>query len=103
MKIIVLVWLLVTVALGLPHQTPIIGIYTQTDGSDEPKTETEAASIPSDEGASSHSYIAASYVKFIQISGAQVVPLFAYSNQAYFDNILPKINGVLFPGIQLLI
>lgn len=37
------------------------------------------------------------------MSGAQVVPIFAYSNQSYFDNLLPKINGVLFPGIYLII
>lgn len=32
------------------------------------------------------------------MSGAQVVPIFAYSNRSYFDNLLPRINGVLFPG-----
>ena len=50
-------------------------------------------------GVSNYSYIAASYVKYIQMSGAQVVPIFAYSKKmTYFDNLLPKINGVLFPG-----
>ena len=49
--------------------------------------------------ASNHSFIAASYVKYIQMSGAQVVPIFAYTkNASYFDNLLPKLNGVLFPG-----
>ena len=32
------------------------------------------------------------------MSGAQVVPLFAYSDKSYFDKLLPQINGVLFPG-----
>lgn len=32
------------------------------------------------------------------MSGAQVIPIFAYSEKSYFDNLLPKINGVLFPG-----
>ena len=32
------------------------------------------------------------------MSGAQVVPIFAYSNTSYLDNILSKINGVLFTG-----
>lgn len=32
------------------------------------------------------------------MSGAQVVPIFAFSNKAYFDELLPQINGVLFPG-----
>lgn len=85
-------WLIATV----PVQAPVIGIYTQADTSDEPKGEIESFKI---DGASNYSYIAASYVKYIQISGAQVVPIFAYNKEkSYFDNLLPKLNGVLFPG-----
>ncbi len=92
MKILILI-ALASLALSVPNQAPIIGIYTQTDSSDEPKM-VEGLKL-----ASNYSYIAASYVKYIQISGAQVVPIFAYSkNKTYFDNLLPKINGVLFPG-----
>lgn len=51
------------------------------------------------DGLSNYSYIAASYVKYIQMSGAQVVPIFSYTkDKAYFDNLLPQLNGVLFPG-----
>ena len=32
------------------------------------------------------------------MSGARVIPLLAFSDKSYFDEILPKINGVLFPG-----
>jgi gamma-glutamyl hydrolase len=32
------------------------------------------------------------------MSGAQVVPILAYSNETYIANLLPKLNGVLFPG-----
>lgn len=32
------------------------------------------------------------------MSGAQVIPIFAFNDKSYFDEILPKINGVLFPG-----
>lgn len=32
------------------------------------------------------------------MSGAQVVPIFAFSNTSYLDNILSKVNGVLFTG-----
>ncbi len=32
------------------------------------------------------------------MSGAQVVPILSYSDQSYIDNLLPKLNGVLFPG-----
>ena len=44
-------------------------------------------------------YIAASYVKLIEMSGAQVVPILAFSERAYIEKLLPKLNGVLFPGI----
>jgi gamma-glutamyl hydrolase len=87
-----MVWL----AVNVPQQTPIIGIYTQSDTGDEPKGEIESLKM---DGASNYSYIAASYVKFIQMSGAQVVPIFAYTkDKSYFDTLLPKLNGVLFPG-----
>lgn len=36
------------------------------------------------------------------MSGAQVVPIFMFNSTAYIDNILPKINGVIFPGIYLM-
>ena len=45
-----------------------------------------------------YTYIAASYVKFIQMSGAQVVPIFAFNSTQYLDDILSKVNGVLFTG-----
>ena len=45
-----------------------------------------------------YTYISASYVKFVEMSGAQVVPIFAYNNTAYLDEILSKVNGVLFTG-----
>jgi gamma-glutamyl hydrolase len=33
------------------------------------------------------------------MSGAQVVPIFSYTkDKAYLDNLLPQLNGVLFPG-----
>ena len=32
------------------------------------------------------------------MSGAQVVPIYAFSTQEEIAAILPKINGVLFPG-----
>lgn len=33
------------------------------------------------------------------MSGAQVVPIFAYNkDKSYFDKLLPQLNGVLFPG-----
>jgi hypothetical protein len=32
------------------------------------------------------------------MAGAQVVPIFSYSSEKELAEILPKINGVLFPG-----
>jgi hypothetical protein len=32
------------------------------------------------------------------MSGAQVVPIFSFSNQSEIAALLPKLNGVLFTG-----
>lgn len=77
-------FLLVAFSQTYPKQTPVIGIYTQSTDEDD---------IDHFE-----SYIAASYVKFVEMSGAQVVPIYAFSTQAEIATLLPKINGVLFPG-----
>ncbi|XP_053606829.1 gamma-glutamyl hydrolase-like [Plodia interpunctella] len=44
------------------------------------------------------SYIAASYVKDVEAAGARVVPIMIGKDRAYYEDILSKINGVLFPG-----
>jgi gamma-glutamyl hydrolase len=95
MKNIAILVILMTVAFSLPKQRPIIGIFTQSTDSDEPTVE-DLGLGPSN--SKNTSYVAASYVKFIQMSGAQVIPIFAYSDRSYLDDLLPKINGVLFPG-----
>ena len=100
MKILVAALIFAVLTAALPNQTPIIGIFTQSDSSDEPTAPLSGHSFKT--VASSFSYIAASYVKYIQMSGAQVIPLFAYSNKTYFDSILPRINGVLFPGMSII-
>lgn len=63
----------------VPPQNPIIGVYTQTYNS-------------------TNSYIPSTYVKFVEMSGAQVVPLFAFSSTSEILALLPKLNGVLFTG-----
>ncbi|GAB1869985.1 folate gamma-glutamyl hydrolase [Camponotus japonicus] len=45
-----------------------------------------------------HSYIAASYVKFVEGAGARPVPIWIGMNDSYYEDILNKINGVLWPG-----
>lgn len=32
------------------------------------------------------------------MSGAQVIPIFSYNNTQYLDDVLSKVNGVLFTG-----
>ncbi|KOC65865.1 Gamma-glutamyl hydrolase [Habropoda laboriosa] len=44
------------------------------------------------------SYIAASYVKFIESAGGRVVPIWIGKDESYYEDILGKINGVLWPG-----
>ncbi|KAG6927545.1 gamma-glutamyl hydrolase [Chelydra serpentina] len=44
------------------------------------------------------SYIAASYVKFIESAGARVVPIRLWRSEEEYDKIFQSINGVLFPG-----
>ena len=61
----------------------MIGIFTQTY---ENTTSSKS------------SYIAASYIKFIEMSGAQVVPIYSFAETSQIINMLGKINGVLFPG-----
>jgi hypothetical protein len=89
-KLIITISFILYPIIALPKQAPVIGIYTQT-------VDTSSLSLNS---ASNLSYIAASYVKYIQMSGAQVVPIFAYSNRTYFDHLLPQLNGILFTGIN---
>ena len=95
MRLIIILALIMLGLAALPPQNPVIGIFTLPDEGDEPR---EGQLYPPKLTANNYTYIAASYVKFIQMSGAQVVPIFAFSNTSYLDSILSKINGVLFTG-----
>ncbi|XP_026316816.1 gamma-glutamyl hydrolase A-like isoform X2 [Hyposmocoma kahamanoa] len=44
------------------------------------------------------SYIATSYVKDVEASGARVVPILIGKDRDYYEELMKKINGVLFPG-----
>ena len=92
---IALLFVSLWLATCLPRQHPIIGIYTQSLDSNEPTSEGYQSKTNNN---NNQTYIAASYVKYIEMSGAQVVPIFSFNDKSYFDEILPKINGVLFPG-----
>lgn len=43
-------------------------------------------------------FIAATYVKFIESSGGRVVPIHTDQSMTYYDRILNQVNGVLLPG-----
>jgi gamma-glutamyl hydrolase len=79
--------LLVAVAGALAlNNSPIIGIFTQPTDSTEGDCGGNCLYIP------------ASYVKYIEASGGRVVPIDYYSSIEDLDKLLPKLNGVLFPG-----
>lgn len=65
---------------------PIVGIFTQPTNSFE-----------GDCGGNCL-YLAASYVKYIESSGARVVPINYYASEDELDNAFAKLNGFLFPG-----
>ncbi|KAH8354050.1 hypothetical protein KR067_011265 [Drosophila pandora] len=49
-------------------------------------------------GGNYHSYIAASYVKYLEASGAHVVPIWIGRDRGYYQRMLGQLNGILFPG-----
>ena len=95
LKILIVLIFVTLVSSSLPPQNPVIGIFTLPDKSDEPTLDQP---YKTNEASNNLSYFAASYVKYVQMSGAQVVPIFAFSNTSYLDSILSQINGVLFTG-----
>ncbi|OMJ89508.1 hypothetical protein SteCoe_8304 [Stentor coeruleus] len=44
------------------------------------------------------SYIASSYVKYLEMAGARVVPIRIDHSYAEFDYLFPRLNGILFTG-----
>jgi gamma-glutamyl hydrolase len=68
-----------------PPQTPVIGIYTEY--------------IPKSIVFEDYSmYVISSYVKNLEMAGAQVVPIFYNYPIEQLKDILSKVNGVFFPG-----
>jgi gamma-glutamyl hydrolase len=61
---------------------PLVGIISQ----------------PGDPATGKDSYIAASYVKFVEAAGARVVPFFHDAPQEETDARFAAVNGVLIPG-----
>lgn len=77
-------------SLGFIHATvnnwPIIGVFTQ------PTTSTEGNC------GGNCLYIAGSYVKYLEASGARVVPINYYASKNELDTIFESVNGLFFPG-----
>jgi len=80
-----LIAVVVALASAGPNNKPIVGIVTQ----------------PLEQGWSpsygTH-YIAASYVKYAEASGARVVPIFYNGTTEYLERMFQSVNAVLFPG-----
>ncbi|KAJ8413339.1 hypothetical protein AAFF_G00093350 [Aldrovandia affinis] len=84
MKFFTLQCLFVWVNLGSEteiNNTPIIGVLAQ-----------RSRRLPFG------SYIAASYVKFLESAGARVVPVKINQTREEYERLFNSINGVLFPG-----
>uniref|UniRef100_A0A146LWE9 folate gamma-glutamyl hydrolase n=1 Tax=Lygus hesperus TaxID=30085 RepID=A0A146LWE9_LYGHE len=50
------------------------------------------------EGGADGTYIAASYVKMVEASGARVVPIMTGKDRSYYQKLVKTLNGILFPG-----
>lgn len=65
------------------NDRPIIGVLAQEVFNPQPKQ---------------NSYIAASYVKFLEAAGARVVPVMINQTEEEYIQLFKSINGILFPG-----
>ncbi|XP_071050371.1 gamma-glutamyl hydrolase B-like isoform X2 [Onthophagus taurus] len=69
------------------YDAPIIGILSQETFSVNHLFEEEY-----------HSFIAASYVKYLESAGARVVPILIGKDRQYYVDLVNHTNGILFPG-----
>lgn len=65
---------------------PIIGVLTEVLRDYKRFTDTR------------HLHIAASYVKWIEAAGAQVMPVLLEEDESYYKRVFEVTNGILFPG-----
>jgi len=69
------------------NDRPIIGVLSQE------LTDSIAVVFPD-----KHSYIAASYIKYIEGAGARAVPILIDQPEEYYVKMFQSINGLLLPG-----
>jgi len=81
---LVIALVVITNAQMINPNRPIIGVMTQPSSADLIKY--------------GRSYIAASYVKYLEMAGAQVVPVFYNSTEAELKQLFGWLNGILLPG-----
>lgn len=70
----------------LKTPVPVIGILTQVLRDYKRFTDTR------------HLHLVASYVKWVESSGAQAIPVLLNQNDDYYERIFNATNGLLFPG-----
>lgn len=71
------------------NNRPIIGILSQ---------ELSRSLIEAFPNGTYNSYISASYVKYIESAGAQVVPVLINQTTDYYEMLFASLNGILIPG-----
>lgn len=80
----VLVALLTPARTCDPNLQPVIGILVQDLNETDLYPNTN--------------YLAASYVKFVEMFGGRAVPIFPDRDESYYQFLATKLNGVLLPG-----
>lgn len=75
-----------TRSTNIQTQTPVIGILSQVLRNYKRFVNEH------------HLHIAASYVKWIESAGAQVLPILLNQNDSYYEQMFNQTNGLLFPG-----
>uniref|UniRef100_A0A1A9X0N1 folate gamma-glutamyl hydrolase n=1 Tax=Glossina brevipalpis TaxID=37001 RepID=A0A1A9X0N1_9MUSC len=71
-----------------PNFSPLIGVLCMDI----------AAELQQKYGTDIRSYISAAYVKYLESMGARVVPIWINRPRKYYEEIMKKVNGILFPG-----
>ncbi len=89
-KIIFLICL-VTTCLSITN-VPVIGVLTLPCNEDTQNCEMENITF------NATTYLPASYIKWIEGGGAEIIPLLSDMDQTDMRNIISQINGILFTG-----
>lgn len=76
----------------------VIAIYAQKQLNERPIIGVLTQPVPSGLGKFGQSYIAASYIKYIESAGARAVPVFHNSTMTELQKVFNSINGIFFPG-----